>query len=132
MRRPRPNWRQLREQLWERSGGFCEISGVALDAETFDAHHRRNLGAGGTSRPDADLLTNLLALDPAIHNAAPSRALSVHGNAAWSMPLGYLLYQVQVPADEPVYLRECEWVLLTEDGRYEPTNSPIDTPHIGG
>jgi 5-methylcytosine-specific restriction protein A len=116
MRRPKPNWTQLREALWERSEGYCEISGYPLDLETFDAHHRRLKGMGGTSRPDTDLLSNLLALDPTIHNGGPD---SMHGNPAWATPRGYLLPQTAIPHNEPVLLRGGTWVLLRDNGGYE-------------
>src|SRR3954462_15660128 len=70
-KRPKANWSRLREQLWARCSGRCEVSGTPLDFETFDAHHRRNKGMGGTSRLDTDLLSNLLALDPTVHNGGP-------------------------------------------------------------
>lgn len=110
------DWAKLRGQLWERSGGHCEITGQTLDPETFDAHHRRPKGMGGTSKPDKDWLTNLLALTPAIHNGGPQ---SVHGRTTWSRPRGYLL-----PKDTPwagmvpVLLLGRRWVMLGEEGGY--------------
>jgi hypothetical protein len=124
--RPKANWKELRKQLLERSQGYCEVSGRVLDPETFDAHHRRNLGLGGTSRPDADALWNLLAVDPATHNAAARGARSVHGSPDWSMPCGYLLYQHQDPLLEPILLMGKRWVLL--DGTTEYVEMPRPTP----
>jgi hypothetical protein len=119
-RRPKPNWKQLREQLLERSGGYCEVSGRVLDPETFDAHHRRPKRMGGTSRPDTDLLSNLLALDPGTHNAAARGARSVHGSSLWSMACGYLLHDDAIPALAPVLIMGRRWVLLGEHGEYVP------------
>lgn len=111
-----------RMPLWERCGGRCEVSGAHLDYDTFDMHHRRNKGMGGTSRPDVDELWNLLALDPNIHNGGP---MSVHGRRAWSEDRGYL---VPKHVDEvvlwPVLLqgllpeRFQRWVLLGGEGGY--------------
>jgi hypothetical protein len=115
---PRLDWANIRKMLWERCGGRCEVSGLPLDAETFDAHHRRNKGMGGTSRPDRDAIWNLLALDPQVHNGGP---LSVHGRRAWSEARGFL-----VPKGEdnvqvwPVKLHDRRWVYLTANGRYLP------------
>lgn len=109
---PAPNWKWIREQLWERCGGFCEVSGVPLDPETFDVHHRRNGGMGGTRRADKHSLPNLLAVTPAVHNAAPHGEVSIHGNPEWSMPLGYLLYQNQDPAVERVVIYGLREVIL--------------------
>lgn len=77
-----------RVPLWERCGGRCEVSGRPLDFDTFDMHHRRNKGMGGTSREDVDELWNLLALDPEVHNGGPE---SVHGRRRWSEDRGYLI-----------------------------------------
>lgn len=116
-KRPDPQWAKLREDLWNRSGGYCEISGRPLDQETFDAHHRRLKGMGGTYRPLTDSLVNLLALDPEVHNGAP---WSVHQNSLWSRPRGYLLsahIADEVLEISPVLYRGKDWLLLAEDGR---------------
>jgi len=114
---PAPNWPRLRDQLWERSQGRCEVSGLALDRDTFDVHHRLNKGMGGTTRPWRDALTNLLALDPLIHNGGP---MSVHANRPRSEQRGYLLPKLLMwpPAFMPVYLHGVRWVFLTDVGDY--------------
>lgn len=114
-KRPDPNWARIRGQLWERCAGRCEISGRPLDFETFDAHHRRLKGMGGTYRPLTDALCNLLALDPEVHNGAP---WSVHQRSSWSRPRGYLLsahVEDDAMAATPVLYRGREWVILFED-----------------
>jgi 5-methylcytosine-specific restriction protein A len=113
-KRPDPNWRQLRDTLWVRSDGFCEVSGRALDYETFDAHHRRPKGIGGTYREDTDTAANLLALDPEVHNGAP---WSVHQLPSWSRPRGYLLRQhVEEATLEPLLYRGRTWMILDVEG----------------
>lgn len=117
------NWTKIREQLWERSGGRCEATGTPLDPETFDAHHRRNRGMGGTSRPDVDDLDNLLALDPIVHNGGPE---SVHARRPWSTARGYL---VPKHTDHPGYLpvwqpHHYRWINLGKDG-YTDTFRPF-------
>jgi hypothetical protein len=114
----------LRKALWERSAGYCEVSGIALDPDTFDAHHRRNKGMGGTTRPDRDSLQNLIAVDPAVHNAAGPGARSIHGSKTWSQPRGYLLWQTQGPLLTPMHYREKQWVLLTADGDFIEVDEP--------
>lgn len=107
------NWALLREQLWERSHGLCEVSGVRLDYEAFDAHHRRPKGMGGTDREDKDWLSNLLATDPAVHNGGPQ---SVHGRPTWSRPRGYLLPKnVPWAGMVPVLYRGRFWFMLGDD-----------------
>lgn len=113
-----PDWQRVRGQLIARSGGLCEVSGQPLDPDTFDVHHRRNKGMGGTSRPDVHDLDNLLALLPFVHNLSPD---SVHGNPAWSRPRGYLLRKdTEHPGMVPVLIHGRRWVLLGKDGRYHP------------
>lgn len=113
MTRPKANWPRLRDLLWQRCGGRCEVSGLPLDPDTFDAHHRRNKGMGGTSRPDTDTLPNLLALDPDVHNGGPD---SVHGRRVWSHDRGYLIPKhVDTVAGRPFVLRGEVWVIPLEE-----------------
>ena len=126
-RRPKANWARLREQLWARCGGRCEVSGTPLDFETFDAHHRRNKGMGGTSRLDTDLLSNLLALDPTVHNGGPD---SVHAVRPRSESLGWLIPKLS--PDAPHMVPACvysvggwRWCLLGENGDRLPLGSYI-------
>lgn len=71
---------------------------------------------GGTSRPDTDTLSNLLALDPDVHNGGP---LSVHGRRGWSEERGYLIPKdAPLAVEWPVLLREQRWVFLATSGRY--------------
>lgn len=117
-----------RPLLWERCGGFCEVSGVRLNQDTFDIHHRRNKGMGGTSRDDVDALYNLLALDPHIHNGGPR---SVHGRRDWSQARGYL-----IPKDEdhpelwPVLLFRRAWMYLDSEGGYYPPPRLFAVPTV--
>lgn len=107
-----------RRIVWERCGGQCEITGVELDYDTFDLHHRRPKGMGGTRRADRDAVECLLALHPTIHNGARH---SVHQNPRWSRPLGYLVSKhVDFPGMVPVRLLGRSWVLLGADGQYHP------------
>lgn len=106
-----------REPLWRRCGGLCEVSGRPLDYDTFDMHHRRNKGMGGTRRPDVDELWNLLALDPQVHNGGPG---SVHGRREWSHLRGYLVPKATAEhelAQWPVIVRG-RWVILGLTGYY--------------
>jgi hypothetical protein len=126
------DWAKVREILWERCGGRCEVSGQPLDFDTFDAHHRRNKGMGGTSRPDKDRLTNLLALDPIVHNGGPA---SVHGRRRWSEARGYLIPKHAEKLELwPVWLplgRNARgWKLLGLDGRYHDLPFPLAGPGV--
>lgn len=110
MKRTPPKWSQLRAALLQRCGGRDEITGLPLDPESFDAHHRRPKGMGGTSRPDTDTLSNLLALAPDTHNGGPG---SVHARRGWSEENGYLLPQsTPLAVSWPVLLFGHRWVYL--------------------
>lgn len=114
-KRPVPNWKVLREALWTRCDGRCEVTGLALDFETFDLHHRRPKGMGGTYRPATDTPVNLLALDPTVHNGSPR---SVHQAPSWSRPRGYLLHAGVLDddlVDTPLLYRGLYWAVLGDD-----------------
>jgi len=114
---PRPNWPKIRDALWERAHGRCEVSYQPLDRDTFDAHHRQNKGMGGTNRAHRDALSNLLALDPQVHNGGP---LSVHARRVWSGGRGYLVSKLSphLPAQVPVLIHGVMWRYLADDGTY--------------
>lgn len=130
-KRPTPNWAKLRDALWERSHGRCEVSGRPLDRDTFDAHHRRNKGMGGTYRPDTDGLGNLLALDPVVHNGGPA---SVHDRRPRSESFGWLVSKaVVVPAAVVPVLRAVgpgrwAWFLLNDAGDCTPLPWQAEIP----
>lgn len=122
--------RALRHAVYERAGGRCEVSGLALaDPDRgWDLHHRRNKGMGGTLRPDTDTPVNVLAVLPEVHNSAGMnsergwpRGLSVHGSREWAGPRGYLIPKhVDTPGRWPVLLWGARWVWLTDEGGYRP------------
>jgi hypothetical protein len=121
-------WGRLRGALWTRCGGRCEVSGVPLDRETFDAHHRRNKGMGGTVREDRDWLSNLLALDPTVHNGGPQ---SVHGRRAWSERRGYLIPKhVPWASAVPVLIFGRFLFMLGDDGQYYPPPPGLQIPPV--
>jgi len=132
-KRARADWPALRDALWTRSNGLCEVSGKPLDPTTFDAHHRRNKGMGGTYREDTDTLPNLLALDPIVHNGGPG---SVHADRnGVSGPRGWLVSKL---SSEPLDLAPVlvalspmirQWVLLVDAVRV-PLGPPIPVGYV--
>lgn len=122
MRRPKADWPALRDLLFKRANGCCEVSGRPLDFDTFDLHHRRNKGMGGTTRPDTDLPSNLLALDPIVHNGGPG---SVHGGRARAESRGWLIPKLST---EPLHMVPAfvysfggwRWCLLAATGERLP------------
>lgn len=122
------DWGRLRRVLWDRCGGRCEVSGLALDFHSFDVHHRRLKGFGGSSLWDTDLPSNLLALRPEVHNGGP---LSVHGvRRGWAVERGYVVPRGFVAGVWPVWLfGEC-WVMLLPSGGYKLLGW-VDVPGVG-
>lgn len=98
---------------------FARCPGVpSVSRDSTPIIYRRNKGMGGTSRPDRDALSNLIALDPVVHNGCPQ---SVHARREWSDERGYLVPKHEERAkDFPILLRGVRWVYLTDDGRYLP------------
>lgn len=119
---------EKRELLWLRCGGRCEVSGLSLGVSSFDVHHRRPRGMGGSSRWDTELLSNLLAVRPEVHSGGP---LSVHGvRRGWMVDRGFLVPQGFVAGVWPLWLfGEC-WVLLLPSGGYRLLPW-VDRPLVG-
>ena len=123
--------RDLRLAAYEREGGRCLVTGLPLgdpDSRTWEMHHRRPAGKGGTKRGDQNSLPNVIALLGVVHNFGSQHVRvhgevgrSVHGSPAWSMPHGYLLSPSSsvAPRSRPVLHHELGWVFLLEQGGYE-------------
>jgi hypothetical protein len=116
--------RELRERAWQRQDGICAVTGLPLDWERDDLHHRLAGQMGGTSQ-DRDRLSNVVAVLAVAHNlgspglpvdGVPGR--SVHGDPGWSRPLGLLLSagRGDDPAVVPVRMARTGWVFLDDAG----------------
>lgn len=112
--------RDLRAAAFEREGGMCFVSGRPLDPERFELHHRMPGGMGG--REGRDVLSNLIALRPEVHNLGGGSSRSVHGSPAWSRPRGWLLSSSDTvsPASRPLLHWSAGWVFLEDDGSIVP------------
>jgi hypothetical protein len=108
---------ELREQIFQRSGGYCEACGGSLEAN-WAAHHRLLRSRGGK-----DSVTNLVALHHKCHNLSRP---SVHLDPAWATERGLMCPSWEDPACLPLTLPSGVIVLLTDDGGYatwEGTNN---------
>jgi hypothetical protein len=112
--------RELRAAAFEREQGRCFVTGRPLDPERFELHHRMPGGMGG--RGGRDVLSNLIALRPEVHNLGGGSSDTVHGSPTWSRPRGWLLSSsdVRSPASRPLLHWHLGWVFLTEDGQIVP------------
>ena len=73
-RKRTPMSKDLREQVYTRSGGVCDACGVRLTPDAWDAHHRQLRGMGnGRGR---DTLANLVALHHHCHMWAHEHPVS--------------------------------------------------------
>lgn len=113
--------RDLRRAAYDRERGRCLVTGAPLghpDASTWELHHRVPGGQGGTPW-DRDILSNVIAVTPRVHNLDPR---SIHGSPSWSFPLGYLLpAREREPWTVPVLHWSGWWVTLDDEGRYVGT-----------
>ena len=97
--------KELRDLLWRRSGGACELCGVGLP-RGFDVHHRKRRSQGG-----ADTAENTVALHRLCHNR-------IHGHVTWAEQVGFLLRSHQTPSRVRLALHGEAWVRLTSAGTY--------------
>lgn len=106
--------RDVVDAVGERAGHSCEICSAAVGPRRgvdHHIHHRRPRAAGGTSRPDTNLPSNLLLLCPGCHERVESRR-------ALALELGWLVPQTADPAYIPVLIRHERWCYLTRAGGY--------------
>jgi hypothetical protein len=120
---------ELRRIAYDRQDGRCAVTGSPLGDPDgpWHLHHRRPGGRGGTRRENQQRPGNVLALLARVHNfGAPGllldgRVRSVHGDPAWSRPLGLLVSSnVDEPGSIPVRLHGIGWVFLLDDGGMLP------------
>lgn len=97
--------KRIKELMWERSQGMCEICGLA---EPVDAHHRRPRGKGGTRRSDTNAPSNGLMICRPCHDIVESRR-------DFARERGWLVPQSFDPSDVPL-IYQGSWALLTATG----------------
>ena len=90
----------------KRADGCCERCGKFR--VSFQLHHRRPRGIGGSRRQDTNTASNALALCPSCH-------FVVEADRESAREFGWLVRQGHNPADVPVY-RQGRWVLLDDHG----------------
>lgn len=104
----------LRELVWERADGSCEVCGVSLHHRGGQYHHRRARKMGGSKIPATNEAPNCLLLCSGVVNC---HAL-IESHRTLSTMLGWLVPAGFDPASQPV-LRRGDWVFLRADGTVE-------------
>ena len=89
-----------------RAKGRCEYCG--REAPTWQIHHRRPRGMGGTKRPGTAGAANGVLT----HHWCHTR---IERERAESREIGFLLYQGDTPEMIPILINQ-EWVRLNNDG----------------
>lgn len=100
---PRPDISDLRERVFERAGGRCDLCGEALRWSAWECHHRQKRTQGG---PDS--MPNLIALHPRCHSER------VHGRPAWSYANGFMVRRNGDPAQMPMLRHRARWQIPGE------------------
>jgi hypothetical protein len=101
---------EVRDLLMQRADGRCERCGTPMSS--FQIHHRRPRGMGGSRLPDTGGASNGLVLHPHCH-----LWIETHRKAAAS--LGFLVGQGRQTESAEVRMSD-GWFLLTADGQRMP------------
>jgi hypothetical protein len=96
----------LRDAVYARAGGCCELCGERLQPG-WEWHHRKRRSQGG-----ADHVSNGVALHGLCHKR-------VHGHVAWAESTGFLVRSTDNPGRKRLALHGTRWVRLTAQGTYE-------------
>jgi len=101
---------ELRQVIWSRSRGYCEVCGLSVDENIWAAHHRKLRKHGGQDTPQ-----NMMVLHPACHNGGTR---SVHLSPARAYEHGWLVRSHEDPEAIPVALAARRWVFFLHNGDY--------------
>lgn len=99
---------ELREAVWSRCGGLCELCAERLPSAGWHAHHRKLRSRGGQ-----DDVANVVALHTLCHTR-------VHGHVDWATQAGFLVASHDEPTAALLGLHGETWVRLALDGTYVP------------
>lgn len=118
---PDTNTRDLVKQRDDWTCACCENPISGISGIDYSIQHRVARGDGGTSDPATNSPANLILLcgsaTTGCHSLAESRDSAMHR-------LGFRLEHWQKPAETPVAHALHGWVLLTDDGSWEPAPAP--------
>lgn len=110
-RTSRAEWAALRQQIWDRSGGYCEMCAAKLNPDWWEFSHRLFVGQGGP-----DDIRNGCALHPlSCHREGPQ---SVHKAPVQAWRDGFIVRSGEDFRARPVLIGGARWAVLTADGGY--------------
>lgn len=122
-------------QVLRRDGYSCVRCGRDATGERgrdWSVQHRRPRGMGGSRRNDTNSPQNLIVLCGSATSPGGCHE-AVESHRAEAIANGWLLWQTQDPAAEPVLVaHSSRWVWLTEDGRYSSEPPAGGTTSKGG
>ena len=104
--------KKVRDQVYKRCGGYCELCGGVLIPGEWALHHRQFRSAGGK-----DLVENLMALHHNCHNGSKK---SVHLSPLVAKVNGWQVVAGKDPSQVPCLIPRDKWVLFTTSGAYLP------------
>jgi hypothetical protein len=100
--------KMIRERVWERSKGYCEMCGIPMDKQDFALHHRKLKSRGGK-----DTMSNLIALHHGCHN---TRTDSIHLNPKWATEHGFMVSSWSDPENVALCPPNGSRIILLNDG----------------
>jgi hypothetical protein len=98
----------IREQVWQRSQGYCEMCGISMDKQDFALHHRKLKSRGGK-----DEMSNLIAVHHGCHNLDTH---SIHLNPKWATEYGFMVSSWDNPEEVALYCPDGSRIILLNDG----------------
>lgn len=107
--------KKLREQLWQRCNGYCEVCGFPLEKENYALHHRKLRSRGGK-----DEIANVMALHHKCHNLGTN---SVHLNPKWATENGFMVSAYDTPDLIWVSTPNGGKIYLSNDGTVKPVQT---------
>jgi hypothetical protein len=112
---------EVRMSVMVRAAFRCERCGVSIQSIPMSIHHRRPRAMGGTTRPETNYPSNLMAL-------CGSGTSGCHGylesHRSEAMDYGFIVPQYEQPNNVPVKTYMNGWVLLNDDGSFSTTLEP--------
>ena len=100
--------KKVRELVWQRSRGYCEVCGFPLDPESWDFSHRKARKHKGPDTPENGM---------AIHHH-PCHLVDIELHPRLARDKGWRVISTENPLEIPIWLYGKLKVWLEPDGTY--------------